>query len=580
MGDSPPRAAPGSFSAAAGALGTNLDFPAAITNVAQDGSEDLDSVIASSHSARSELPPKADAPQPPSLPESAARYPAGEEGQQVPAKVPVSNVVNNPIVKLDSPRDINWIAAATPGKKKKKKPQSAVVPVAAPTDVIMSTTTEDEPKEAITAAAEDESKAAGGATTAPHQIVLAASATTSPGVPELAASDKRPTPRTAACRPLCAFLGDATLFLALSMLALAAFHFTGQAVAAKRDIQTHVNPDNLAKLSGVHWFQISRTRLSLYVTVIWAVAAHIVSAKRKDPDMADIACLKSLRKHCRKRQTGFVRVVAMTLAFIALCAYEALDKFSKCMNVSHARIGESLRKFQAGQVNEMEQFVTADQFCAVHRWLSMLLEVYESNITGTCAEAITSSRIAATSAGRVSCDPNVLTYKIVEIITKQGSNQEQLSYGVIAAAIAWARKKWKLTVGIHKGKVAPYFITKMMIMECFEVVLQFSNVISALGTQDRGVVLLTFVVLGLNLIVLPFLVLFSMRKLNMSQAALTISFVEVFFDTSFVVVGIFIRSPTKDALQNKFVFHAPVLYASVMALRRVRTMTKLRVRSF
>eukprot|EP00947_MAST-08B_sp_MAST-8B-sp1_P005115 g5115.t1 len=118
---------------------------------------------------------------------------------------------------------------------------------------------------------------------------------------------------------------------------------------------------------------------------------------------------------------------------------------------------------------------------------------------------------------------------------------------------SWYRR----TLGIQTDKVAPWYLPKTLLWEACEVTIQLVMLFDGFHAQDRSVVFMTFIVVGCNLIVLPPVILASLLLLPAPQAALVINMVELLFDKAFVILGIFIRRPTKEAVQNRVVYHGP-----------------------
>ena len=146
------------------------------------------------------------------------------------------------------------------------------------------------------------------------------------------------------------------------------------------------------------------------------------------------------------------------------------------------------------------------------------------------------------------------------------------SSGVATRAQAWATKakdKYTFFFGIQRGHIGPYYVPKLLVSEVFEVGFQLATLFATRESQERDVVVFTFVIIGLNLLSLPVTSWFAMRFLRPTQAALVIMVMEILFDKGFTIVGVFLRAPSQDALTgfgDQLVFHGAVVFSSFMTL--------------
>ena len=138
-----------------------------------------------------------------------------------------------------------------------------------------------------------------------------------------------------------------------------------------------------------------------------------------------------------------------------------------------------------------------------------------------------------------------------------------------------AKKRYSRATGVKAGKIGPLYMAKVLLFELVETSYQLVSILITLNSQETNIVVTTFFIVGANLIVLPVVVVLALRFWRFEKAVLVKSAVELFFDKTFVIIGIFVRSPTIEALRVKPFYYGPVLLAAVMAILKLRTMRKL-----
>eukprot|EP00947_MAST-08B_sp_MAST-8B-sp1_P001487 g1487.t1 len=150
----------------------------------------------------------------------------------------------------------------------------------------------------------------------------------------------------------------------------------------------------------------------------------------------------------------------------------------------------------------------------------------------------------------------------------------------IMKLLCFLRMKYKGFFGVAEGRLGSWYFAKFVLFETIEIIYKFSILLSLLEFQESTVIVSMFILVGCNLIVLPFSVLNVLTAKRRSRALLMQLVVNIFIDKTFTLMGVFLRVPTTDALKTfgeKFVYHGFVLFSEGKTLRTFYKLTFLRI---
>ena len=148
----------------------------------------------------------------------------------------------------------------------------------------------------------------------------------------------------------------------------------------------------------------------------------------------------------------------------------------------------------------------------------------------------------------------------------------------IMKLLCFLRMKYKGFFGVAEGRLGSWYFAKFVLFETIEIIYKFSILLSLLEFQESTVIVSMFILVGCNLIVLPFSVLNVLTAKRRSRALLMQLVVNIFIDKTFTLMGVFLRVPTTDALKtfgDKFVYHGFVLFSEGKTLRTFYKVIKL-----
>ena len=140
------------------------------------------------------------------------------------------------------------------------------------------------------------------------------------------------------------------------------------------------------------------------------------------------------------------------------------------------------------------------------------------------------------------------------------------------------RAQYSALFGVNERKLGSLYLTKLVAFETFEIFYKLFILLTTLRNQESTVIVSMFALVGVNVVILPFAVLNVILAKKRSRALLTQLAINIVVDKSFTLMGVFLRTPTTDALSTfsqQFVYHGFILFSEGKSLRTLYKVVKL-----
>eukprot|EP00947_MAST-08B_sp_MAST-8B-sp1_P003068 g3068.t1 len=352
-----------------------------------------------------------------------------------------------------------------------------------------------------------------------------------------------------------AWLADVGLLAVILLVLGATAHSIGRPLAEHRvpladrsTNSTMSTQDRIDRVAGAEVWQVSPLRMAFYCSITLSVAAVMVVGKNR----MDAKLLNSRRRHGVLGFLAVTWILAVILPFALEADTTRLD--TKTVKNMTDR-GTCFRPHSLANVGGQEV-----------------------NLTHMCPRFVIGPAKDDGIDGR-------RMYNTIDALPFGASPPAGYDYGSFMGSVVESRsvKVLRRYYNRYKANFAPgqpLFLAKVIVIEVLEVVYQVIMFFLDMKTQEVSVVLLSGLLLSTTLIVEPIIAVWGILtpedSPNRPKLALTALAFELLCDQGFVVIGVFVRAPTVEALClggscehcniGKVVYHGSIIVACVFAL--------------